>query len=1075
MIYNKSNIYHLAAKLNIKNCLETINEKELNSETADKMTYAFIACCNGNIIATDILNKKGADFGKVLPNGVSPFLAAIQLGHYSTVLYLLQNNANLGDINISTEIGMTPLHWAVYHCYTDIIELLLKRNASFNIGLKSSGMTPTHLSCYLNKVECLSILDKLGATNYKETSAGFTPLHISIENSLNCAYFLIKNKKCDLNTLDPYGNTIHDIAINNGQYDIADILPKVGRKKEILNKVKKNYEENDYFKDLLNAFESGHPPLAEIMYEKWMKRNKNKIILTKEQENLLINSCCLGSSEEFIEILSRIINFEDSVIALYAARYGLINWISEIIKYNGNLMIEINQRNIFDEAIENHDHEFIKAAYYKVEKVSIQVLKRIIKRSIEINDLNLMNVISNSFKDHYFKLEPRDILFPFSTVQSFIIFQQYIDPNIEFKLNDFIELISYEVASYLIDEYRFTNDCLFLCMQKLLVMKKHDILFLIINQYQNLAQNSTLNNIYPIMKKINKENQKIIINSLFSILKDDKIPNTKKITQFKGLFENIFYLGDIPGFNGLNLLSIAGQSSNCLWILKVLQKDSLKSFRLSHTAFQKDFIFNILNTILNTYEDSFDMKNAGKMFLNCLTNLDFDELDLNGFGDEFATSLLELMTNHHFNAVDDNNQTIFHIIAKFKHIKIETKEKIIQAIRKRNDPKIKEFIKMKSITGEDILLAFSSTENYSILKNLLDLGANINCRNIFGENALHKIIGDRYSSNNSVIDIESHLIKLSSSLIIEKDRKGESPFMLAAKKGFNGVLGLMSTYYSMNILDSSPKRSIIHLAAKSNYPLTIRYIVQNLHIDVNIKSKKGYTALHYAALYNSIDAFVELLSLGGNPLISTNNCFNYTSIDFALMHGSEEMINMIIKRASFNVILASPKILPDLVFNQESYLFLKKILLITDINSLNSCDQEGNSLISISCIHNNIKALLLLLSYGCDYEKSNFNGQNPIHMCAKMNSIGCLTIILNHISYKKGKESMKSLINKSDKNGDLPIHISVQKGSIDFVVPLLTFCNEINIEKSNNKGFTPFTEALKNGFNNIMSVLVWIQ
>lgn len=107
--------------------------------------------------------------------------------------------------------------------------------------------------------------------------------------------------------------------------------------------------------------------------------------------------------------------------------------------------------------------------------------------------------------------------------------------------------------------------------------------------------------------------------------------------------------------------------------------------------------------------------------------------------------------------------------------------------------------------------------------------------------------------------------------------------MVAGKQGFNGIIGLMSTVYPLKLLDSSTTTSILHLAAISQIPDTIRYLVQNLHIDVNKQLEDGSTPLHWASKNSSLISYNELIGLGANPLICDNNILN--AIDLFLLKG----------------------------------------------------------------------------------------------------------------------------------------------------------------------------------------------
>lgn len=265
--------------------------------------------------------------------------------------------------------------------------------------------------------------------------------------------------------------------------------------------------------------------------------------------------------------------------------------------------------------------------------------------------------------------------------------------------------------------------------------------------------------------------------------------------------------------------------------------------------------------------------------------------------------------------------------------------KIIEAINKTK--KVDDIIHSKSRNGETVLLSFAASGNLKILEYFEKMNLSFNDCDNNGNNILHKIIESDNIDNEKIISHVSIINQKNPELILQYNNEGLNPFMVAGKQGFNGIIGLMSTVYPLKLLDSSTTTSILHLAAISQILDTIRYLVQNLHIDVNKQLEDGSTPLHWASKNSSLISYNELIGLGANPLICDNNILN--AIDLFLLKGCEKYIDNISKTPSFNYMLSKSNILTKIVSNPEAYSLFLSITSQMDSNSISICDSEGKN------------------------------------------------------------------------------------------------------------------------------------
>ena len=97
----------------------------------------------GDILATKILLKNGADPNIKCSMGETPLYQAVDMGKLDHVKLLLNSGANP---NIVQDDGFSPLHAAVIRQNLLIIKFLLKNGANPNIKTKIYNQTPVHLA-----------------------------------------------------------------------------------------------------------------------------------------------------------------------------------------------------------------------------------------------------------------------------------------------------------------------------------------------------------------------------------------------------------------------------------------------------------------------------------------------------------------------------------------------------------------------------------------------------------------------------------------------------------------------------------------------------------------------------------------------------------------------------------------------------------------------------------------------------------------------------------------------------------------------------------------------------------------
>lgn len=129
-------------------------------------TTLHTAAAKGNIDAIHRLAGEGNDMNAINEEGITPLIRAVNLNQKQSVVALLDDGA---DINAADRTaGNTPLHHAILQGSTQLIRVLLERNAQLSIPNKE-GKTPNDLARNAANKEILRLMTE--AAPQKEAAA----------------------------------------------------------------------------------------------------------------------------------------------------------------------------------------------------------------------------------------------------------------------------------------------------------------------------------------------------------------------------------------------------------------------------------------------------------------------------------------------------------------------------------------------------------------------------------------------------------------------------------------------------------------------------------------------------------------------------------------------------------------------------------------------------------------------------------------------------------------------------------------------------------------------------------------
>lgn len=186
---------------------EITTNLDISSRKSEGITPLIEACTNGDYdLVTSLLEEEGADINEKDKDGYSPLTWAFYSGFPDIVSLLLNKGA---DINNTEKTGHSPLMWACQNGNSNIVSLLLNKGIDINQADKD-GYTPLMWACYNAHLDIVNLLLNKGAN-----------IHVKTETGKNALYIL-----CSTQVKHPFGD--YDWEYENNVYEIAKKLVELG-------------------------------------------------------------------------------------------------------------------------------------------------------------------------------------------------------------------------------------------------------------------------------------------------------------------------------------------------------------------------------------------------------------------------------------------------------------------------------------------------------------------------------------------------------------------------------------------------------------------------------------------------------------------------------------------------------------------------------------------------------------------------------------------------------------------------------------------------------------------------------
>ncbi|OXU24019.1 hypothetical protein TSAR_012214 [Trichomalopsis sarcophagae] len=310
-----------------------------------------------------------------------------------------------------------------------------------------------------------------------------------------------------------------------------------------------------------------------------------------------------------------------------------------------------------------------------------------------------------------------------------------------------------------------------------------------------------------------------------------------------------------------------------------------------------------------------------------------------------------------------------------------------------------------------------SSKRMSIVRSLVESGAQINIQNKMGETALY------LASKRNNIDLANYLI--SKGADVNCKTRTELTAMFAAIKHCNLKMMrlLIKNGARVNVINNAGD-NLLHYALKNvdkgEKRLDLVKLLLKNDLDINAENRKRRTALFIALRVGDEDLLNLLLKHGICP--NTADSFHLTPLHVAIKQNSQICMQILLKHGA--------------VANENSAAY----------------PRNAEPLISEAIRLNRTTLIGLLVDQGSDMHKSAMLTRTPLNtsICNGLHKV--TNLLLN-----RGVN-----INLKDRYGDTALHVTVEKLIFGSAVVSLNLVNKLlslraDVCAENKRGLTPFT------------------
>jgi len=347
------------------------------------------------------------------------------------------------------------------------------------------------------------------------------------------------------------------------------------------------------------------------------------------------------------------------------------------------------------------------------------------------------------------------------------------------------------------------------------------------------------------------------------------------------------------------------------------------------------------------------------------------------------------------------------------------------------------------------LMIAAQLDHVRIMELLLDKGADPDCLDIYGQNALHyALMSDSADAALTLLPC----IRYKN----QPNRSGVTPLMLASRQGLTAIIRFLCE--ESNYSDSFDRHGLnaLHHAALCGQAKAI-VLLKSYGFDINgvespsspkkVEYNLKRTPLHLAAKGGHLDAVLALLSLGAHP--EQEDARQFTFFEYAVLNNKNHLIEVLQQMDGYQQKRRDTPLL--LAATQSDNVDILCQLILSDVN-LNASDASGLTALHTAAIYNSIRcARLLLAGHDVALDVLDQNAMTPLHFAARFGHVGLIEALI-----QAGAKP-----DYHNKNQPTALFLACDRGHLGAVCSLLKFKADFII--TNEQGITPAQIALING------------
>ena len=1094
-----------------KKIYNTIYSNDLiNIDESNENILTYLPSISNSKLVEDLLLTRQNSI-KNIPKGnnmITPLLSAITIQNLDISEILIKGGFNIND---TTDINFSPLHFASYYNLPKIVKLLLEKNANLHLKTKKEGEIPLHLACRKGNFEIVKLLLKDHYYIDQIKSDNKTSLHLASMTSSLCTQILIKNN-ASIILKDNNGYLASHLAIIYGREDIFNLIERkklYNEGKQIYCQLNYDINENDFninndnvysvIKKLCGLMRRNDLKGAEKLTDFIIGKDNimNELKNNKNIQEKIIRNACKGLSIKYLNILFKLIDLRinESTIFFYIYKYNLDKWIIELKKNFILFSTEISDYNwyILEYLLKNDNKEFIKLMKY-LDIIPEEYLSKILSikclNRIEIEDFEKLfkqflpeNINLHSFCEtslttvediDYLIKHKNDFGLNFNSL-NLIDIAKFCRPSV------FNFFLSNKNHFSNINYYNTYNDI----VNEIIKAKRTD-------NFIKINPESTISDFFNEKMKLEKKNKntknKFKLDELNYKNKNEKLSNLNKSETY-----------DIDIYNNYNFcLHEFTKNKNIFDLIIETKKfeDLTKIYNFPLNLINKEILFGNFENLENVSE--LPLKSIFECYLsfienninNKFTEKKFEEVEYYSYIIELIDIiLLEQRNSPNFNSLYE--KTIKALVeVLFTKQKYKKFLSLLAKLKTSQDENIMHIIADNKVlinetTQINIMylleLIKKETKNEKLFKNLFNNRDKhkktfLMYLNFFNNHALFVEIYSRYkqfinpfifnSNHNNLLFIIINNLKddptmkscLFKYIIIIKEIIFKYPNIIFLKNKWN------NDAVSLIFTSNNNMTGILNIMTKVfTFDSLNKYSEKDL-ILLTLNKNNLFILRHLVEYYNLNvnkllkDGIYYPLNEAYHNIELFKTLIEYGANPFLKNKYNNDSItySMLYANNSFleylynmkmNEICFSDKYLFHLAKNKNGFDIFKKLIKNKNID-LNILDSNGESLLMKACQGDNYELINILINNGINPLLKDNLSNTALHHCCINNSINSMNILLQKLYYKSTSLLKKNLL-ISNIYDNTPLHLAARNGYLEITEKILVYMLSIENNKNN--------------------------